>query len=119
MLRADSSARQDSLVSVVSKEGLGTFKGQLQGELATAASAGACCRHVLGPSKSLVMHNKFQPLQCFNTPCHLPAGSADTQAEVLVLYHYFENPGTCMEDEEVQLMRTNLLYFLRWAARSS
>ena len=54
-----------------------------------------------------------------HSPCHLPAGSADTQAEVLVIYHYFESPGTCVEDEEVQLMRTNLLYFLRWAAGSS
>ena len=52
-------------------------------------------------------------LALLHSPCDQPAGSADTQAEVLVIYHYFENPGTCVEDEEVQLMRTNLLFFLR------
>ena len=119
MLCADSSVRQDRLDSVVSKVGLGTFKGQLQGELATA---GECWRLLQACAHALrvPLHEQQLPaLAPLHSPCRLPAGSADAQAEVLVIYHYFENPGTCVEDEEVQLMRTNLLYFLRWAARSS
>lgn len=36
---------------------------------------------------------------------------------LLVLYHYFERESTCAEDEEIAIMRTNLLYFLRCRPR--
>jgi len=32
---------------------------------------------------------------------------------LLVIYHYFEQASTCAEDEEIVVMRTNLLYFIR------
>ncbi|KAK9817752.1 hypothetical protein WJX72_001639 [[Myrmecia] bisecta] len=41
------------------------------------------------------------------------------KASVLVLFHYFEKPGTCPEDEEIQVIRNNLLYFLRVAVRAN
>ena len=34
-------------------------------------------------------------------------------AKLLVIYHYFEHPAVCPADEEMQLIRANLLYFLR------
>lgn len=38
---------------------------------------------------------------------------SEGQAQVLVVYHYYESLTTCEEDEEVQLIRSNLLSFLR------
>lgn len=38
-------------------------------------------------------------------------------AQVLVVYHYYESLSMCEEDEEVQLIRANLLSFLRFAVR--
>lgn len=35
------------------------------------------------------------------------------QAQVLVVYHYYESLTMCEEDEEVQVIRSNLLTFLR------
>lgn len=37
---------------------------------------------------------------------------------LLVIYHYAEAPGTCPEDEEVAVIRSNLLLFLRQALPS-
>ena len=39
-------------------------------------------------------------------------------AQVLVVYHYYESLSMCEEDEEVQLIRSNLLSFLRWVNRA-
>lgn len=38
---------------------------------------------------------------------------SEGKAQVLVVYHHFETLSTCEEDEEVQLIRANLLTFLR------
>lgn len=35
------------------------------------------------------------------------------RAQVLVVYHYYESLTTCEEDEEIQLIRSNFLSFLR------
>lgn len=32
---------------------------------------------------------------------------------MLVVYHYYESLTTCEEDEEIQVIRSNLLTFLR------
>lgn len=34
--------------------------------------------------------------------------------QALVIYHYYESLTTCEEDEEIQVIRTNLLTFLRY-----
>lgn len=39
---------------------------------------------------------------------------AEGSPQALVIYHYYESLTTCEEDEEVQVIRTNLLTFLRW-----
>ena len=42
------------------------------------------------------------------------AADAAGQAQVLVVYHHYESLTTCEEDEEIQVIRGNLLSFLRW-----
>ena len=41
------------------------------------------------------------------------ANGTDGKAQVLVVYHYYESLTTCEEDEEIQVIRGNLLTFLR------
>ncbi len=41
------------------------------------------------------------------------AADSEGLAQVLVVYHYYESLTTCEEDEEVQVIRSNLLSFLR------
>lgn len=41
------------------------------------------------------------------------AADSEGSAQVLVVYHYYESLTTCEEDEEVQVIRSNLLSFLR------
>ena len=41
------------------------------------------------------------------------AADSEGQARMLVVYHYYESLTTCEEDEEIQLIRANLLSFLR------
>lgn len=40
------------------------------------------------------------------------------QAQVLVVYHFYESLTTCEEDEEIQVIRSNLLTFLRCVCSS-
>ncbi|DBB04554.1 TPA: hypothetical protein ACH3X1_012635 [Trebouxia sp. C0004] len=47
------------------------------------------------------------------------ATDSEGPAQVLVVYHYYESLTTCEEDEEVQLIRSNLLSFLRFAVREN
>ncbi|DBA72717.1 TPA: hypothetical protein ACH3X2_010115 [Trebouxia sp. C0005] len=47
------------------------------------------------------------------------AADSEGAAQVLVVYHYYESLTTCEEDEEVQLIRSNLLSFLRFAVREN
>ncbi len=41
------------------------------------------------------------------------SGRLAPQHRLLVLFHHFEHPGICEADEEIQLVRSNLLFFLR------
>ncbi|KAK9807172.1 hypothetical protein WJX73_003501 [Symbiochloris irregularis] len=43
----------------------------------------------------------------------------DGRAQVLVTWHHFEKYNTCESDEEISVVRTNLLYFLRTTVRKS
>ncbi|KAL0054031.1 hypothetical protein WJX82_002656 [Trebouxia sp. C0006] len=47
------------------------------------------------------------------------AADSEGSAQVLVVYHYYESLTTCEEDEEVQVIRSNLLSFLRFAVREN
>ena len=40
--------------------------------------------------------------------------SRQGKSEILVIWHAFERPKTCVEDEDVQVPRHNLLYFIRY-----
>ncbi len=52
---------------------------------------------------------KAIPLSSFQGSIADSAG----QSQVLVVYHYYESLTTCEEDEEIQLIRSNFLSFLR------
>ncbi len=41
------------------------------------------------------------------------APSRRDKSEILVIYHNFERLGTCIDDEDVQVPRHNILYFIR------
>ncbi|KAK9864129.1 hypothetical protein WJX84_011962 [Apatococcus fuscideae] len=45
--------------------------------------------------------------------------SRQGKSEILVIWHAFERPKTCVEDEDVQVPRHNLLYFIRTAVREN
>lgn len=45
-------------------------------------------------------------------------GDAEGSPQALVVYHYYESLTMCEEDEEVQVIRANLLTFLRYRGGS-
>lgn len=49
-----------------------------------------------------------QRLQAGQHQGKLPLGQ-----RLLVIYHHFEDPHACPADEEIQMIRTNFLFFLR------
>ena len=52
---------------------------------------------------------RYTPLTTFEGS----VADSEGAAQVLVVYHYYESLSMCEEDEEVQLIRANLLSFLR------
>jgi hypothetical protein len=45
------------------------------------------------------------------------SGKLPAAQRLLVIYHHFEDMRSCPADEEVQLVRTNFVFFLRCAGR--
>ncbi|KAL3148312.1 hypothetical protein ABBQ38_013776 [Trebouxia sp. C0009 RCD-2024] len=70
-------------------------------------------RVTAGPSEN--QGYKATPLTSFQGKVNGTEG----RAQVLVVYHYYESLTTCEEDEEIQVIRGNLLTFLRFAVREN